>query len=316
MAEVVHGKKSCVVNPLKMSAPLGGTMAFLGLDSCMPMMHGSQGCTAFGLVLLVRHFKEAIPLQTTAMSEITTILGGIDNIEQAILNIASRAQPKIIGICSTGLVETRGEDGLGDLRLIRQRHPELADLGLVYASTPDFIGGFEDGWSRAVAAIIDTLVEAPTSDDDAGADKRINILAGSHLMPADLIEIREIVEAFGLEPVILPDLSGSLDGHVPEIYVGTTFGGTTLADIRRMSCAKATLAIGEQVRIPAMMLQEKWNVPAHVFERLTGLSAVDAFIKTLAEISGQPVPTKYRRQRHAGLPLPHRRQKDRLGGRA
>jgi len=30
----------------------------LGLDACMPVMHGSQGCTSFGLVLLVRHFKE------------------------------------------------------------------------------------------------------------------------------------------------------------------------------------------------------------------------------------------------------------------
>ena len=62
----------------------------------MPMMHGSQGCTSFGVVLLVRHFKEAIPLQTTAMNEVTTILGGYDNLEKALLNIRSRAKPAII----------------------------------------------------------------------------------------------------------------------------------------------------------------------------------------------------------------------------
>jgi len=47
-----------------------------GVANCMPVLHGSQGCTSFGLVLLVRHFREAIPLQTTAMSEVATVLGG------------------------------------------------------------------------------------------------------------------------------------------------------------------------------------------------------------------------------------------------
>jgi nitrogenase molybdenum-iron protein NifN len=42
----------------------------------MPLLHGSQGCTSFGLVLFVRHFREAIPMQTTAMSEVATVLGG------------------------------------------------------------------------------------------------------------------------------------------------------------------------------------------------------------------------------------------------
>ena len=96
---VVESRKACSVNPLKMSQPLGAAYAFMGLESCMPVMHGSQGCTSFGLVLLVRHFKEAIPLQTTAMNEVTTILGGYDNLEKALLNIRSRAKPAIIAIC-------------------------------------------------------------------------------------------------------------------------------------------------------------------------------------------------------------------------
>jgi nitrogenase molybdenum-iron protein NifN len=119
MAEVVDSKKACAVNPLKMSQPLGASYAFMGLDACMPVMHGSQGCTSFGLVLLVRHFKEAIPLQTTAMNEVTTILGGYENIETALLNIRKRAAPKIIAICSTGLTETKGDDVEGYLRTVR-----------------------------------------------------------------------------------------------------------------------------------------------------------------------------------------------------
>ena len=76
MATVTLGKKACAVNPLKMSQPIGGALAFMGVNGCMPLLHGSQGCTSLGLVLFVRHFREAIPMQTTAMSEVATVLGG------------------------------------------------------------------------------------------------------------------------------------------------------------------------------------------------------------------------------------------------
>ena len=49
MAKVTVGKKACAVNPLKMSQPIGGAFAFMGLRGSMPLLHGSQGCTSFGL---------------------------------------------------------------------------------------------------------------------------------------------------------------------------------------------------------------------------------------------------------------------------
>jgi len=108
----------------------------MGLRGAMPLLHGSQGCTSFGLVLFVRHFKEAIPLQTTAMSEVATVLGGFENVEQAILNIYNRAKPELIGICSTGVTETKGDDVEGYIKLIREKYPDLAKFPLVYVSTP------------------------------------------------------------------------------------------------------------------------------------------------------------------------------------
>lgn len=293
MALVVESKKSCAVNPLKMSQPLGAAYAFLGLDSCMPLMHGSQGCTSFGLVVLVRHFREAIPLQTTAMNEVTTILGGLENIEQALLNIRKRAQPKIIAICSTGLTETKGDDVDGYLELIRQRHPELADTALVYVSTPDYVGAFEDGFAHAVTALVKSLVEPAT----ARVQNQINILAGCHMTAGDIEELREIAAAFGLQAIVLPDVSGSLDGHIPDDWLGTTIGGTSLDSIRTMGASSVTLAIGEQMRSAAMELEMRAGVPYIVFDRLTGLEASDRLMQTLSDISGMPVPAKYRRQR-------------------
>jgi nitrogenase molybdenum-iron protein NifN len=293
MAIIKTPRKAAAVNPLKMSQPLGASYAFMGMHRCMPVMHGSQGCTSFGLVLLVRHFREAIPLQTTAMNEATTVMGGFENVEKAILNIRERAKPDLIAICSTGLTETKGDDVSGYLKLVQQRHPEVADTALVYVSTPDYVGAFQDGWASAVTAFVRALVK-PSEEKISG---QINILPGCHLTPADIEEVREIVESFGLRPLFLPDISRSLDGHMSDEFSPTTMGGALLAEVAAMGESVATLAIGEQMRPCAEAMQEVTGIPYVLFDRLLGLEASDRFIAELMKISGQPVAAKWRRQR-------------------
>ncbi len=293
MATVNTNQKACAVNPLKMSQPIGAALAFMGLNHCLPTLHGSQGCTSFGLVLFVRHFREMIPLQTTAMNEVTTILGGMENIEQAIMNIWNRNQPEILGLASTGLTETKGDDVDAYIKLIRAKHPEIADMAIIYVSTPDYIGAFQDGWNKAVVRIVQEMA-VPCEVKQAN---RVNVLPGSHLTAGDINEIREIIEAFGLDPVFIPDISGSLDGHIPEDFTPTTLGGTTLQQLRTMGAARATIAIGDQMHAAAIELEMKTGVPYTMFDRLTGLEANDNFMQHLAQLSGQPVPQKYRRQR-------------------
>lgn len=293
---VAHSKKALTTNPLKSSAPLGAALAYLGVEGAVPLFHGSQGCTAFAMVAMVRHFKEAIPLQTTAMNEVSTILGGADHIEEAIENLRKKADPKFIGIASTALTETRGEDILGELKAIRARREDFADTELVYASTPDFEGGLEDGWARAVEAIVDQVVPegAPASRDTG----RVNLLAGSHLTPADVEELVRLIEAFGLETTVLPDISTSLDGHVEERWVSTSTGGTSLEAIRAMGHAAFTLVAGESLRNAAVKLEEKTGTPYRVFQSLTGLKPADAFIRTLMGITGSTdAPAKIKRDR-------------------
>ena len=296
MARVTVSKKDCAVNPLKMSQPIGGAFAFLGLRGSMPLLHGSQGCTSFGLTLFVRHFKEAVPLQTTAMSEVATVLGGFENVEQAILNIYNKTKPEIIGICSTGVTETKGDDVEGYIKLIRDKHPQLAKFPLVYVSTPDFKDAFQDGWEKTVARMVEVLVEKP-KDSARRNPRRVNVLPGCHLTPGDLDELRTIIEDFGLEPSFLPDLAGSLDGHIPEDFAPTTIGGIGVDEIAGMGEAAWTIAIGAQMRRAAEALEKKAGTPFRLFERLCGLAPNDEFIMFLSAISGRPVPLKYRRQR-------------------
>ena len=295
MAKVATSKKACSVNPLKMSQPIGAALAFMGLRGCMPLLHGSQGCTSFGLVLFVRHFKEAIPLQTTAMSEVATVLGGYENVEAAVLNIIKRTKPEIIGIATTGVTETKGDDVEGFIRLIREKHPELRNFPLVSVSTPDFQGAFQDGWEKAVARLVEELVQVKA---DAPLDtSRINVLPGSHLTPGDIEELRTIFEDFGLTPTFLPDIGGSLDGHIPDEFTPTTIGGVGVDEVAAMGQAAWTAAIGAQMRAAATAMEKKTGAPAKLFERLCGLAANDELMAWLTEITGRPAPKKYRRQR-------------------
>ena len=312
MAKVVHSRKACSVNPLKMSQPIGAALAFMGLRGAMPLLHGSQGCTSFGLVLFVRHFKEAIPLQTTAMSEVATVLGGYENVEQAVLNIIKRTKPELIGIASTGVTETKGDDVVGYIELIRQNHPELRKFPLVYVSTPDFKDAFQDGWEKAVTRLVEELVEPP-----ANAARRdptcVNVLPGSHLTPGDIEELRTIIEDFGLEPTFLPDLGGSLDGHIPDDFTPTTIGGVSVEEVATMGDAGWTIAVGAQMRPAAEALQKKAGVPFRLFERLCGLAANDDLM-ALPDRDFRPSgageispPARATGRRHARRPFPHRR---------
>ncbi len=119
---------------------------------------------------------------------------------------------------------------------------------------------------------------------------RVNVLPGSHLTPGDIEELREIVEAFGLEPSFLPDLSGSLDGHIPDDFTPTTIGGITVQEIAGLGRASWTIAIGEQMREAAEALEEKTGTPFRLFDRLTGLLPNDAFVAFLARSAASRCP--------------------------
>ncbi|MFN6568651.1 nitrogenase iron-molybdenum cofactor biosynthesis protein NifN [Dendronalium sp. ChiSLP03b] len=292
MAIVTVPNKSVAVNPLKQSQALGASLAFLGLKGMIPLFHGSQGCTAFAKVVLVRHFREAIPLATTAMTEVTTILGGEENLEQAILTLVEKVNPEIIGICSTGLTETRGDDIERFLKDIRKRHRELDHLPIVFAPTPDFKGALQDGFAAAVESIVKDIPKAGGIKTE-----QVTILAGSAFTPGDVQEIKEMVTAFGLVPIFVPNLGASLDGHLEDGYSAITASGATVKQLREVGSSAFTIALGESMRGAAKILEERFGIPYEVFGELTGLEPVDEFLQALAILSSNSVPEKYRRQR-------------------
>ncbi len=131
MAEVVALAKPLSVNPLKVSQPVGASLAFLGLAGAMPLEHWARGCTAFNKLFFMRHFREPIALQTTAMDQVTTILGADDNVVEALATIAAANRPEVVGLITTGLSETQGADIPRTIQAFRNSHPEFAAMAVV-----------------------------------------------------------------------------------------------------------------------------------------------------------------------------------------
>ncbi|MBL8449235.1 MAG: nitrogenase iron-molybdenum cofactor biosynthesis protein NifN [Dechloromonas sp.] len=296
MAEIIQSKKALAVNPLKVSQPVGASLAFLGLARSLPLMHGSQGCTAFGKVFFVRHFREPIPLQTTAMDQVSTIMGADDNVVEALRTLSDKSKPDIIGLVTTGLSETQGTDIKRAVKDFRVAHPEFAGVAVVPVNTPDYVGCLESGYALAIEAIIGTLV--PEGRNAGKRAKQVNVLASAMLTPGDIEALREWIEAFGLRAVVLPDIGDSLDGHLVEAeFSSLTLGGTPRSEIEIMGESVATLVVGPSLFKAANLLKERTGVPDWRFEGLMGLEDCDAFTQALATISEKPVPERIDRHR-------------------
>jgi nitrogenase molybdenum-iron protein NifN len=300
MANVLKRNKALSVNPLKASQPIGGSLATLGFSRAIPMLHGSQGCTAFAKVFFVRHFREPIPLQSTAMDQGSSVLGADENVVQGIRAIAEKSRPALITILTTGLAETQGADVQRNVREFREQYPEFADIAVVGVNTPDFTGSVETGFAVTLTEIIRALVpDASIAGTKPGRRKKqVNVLVNYMLTPGDLEALRDIFERFQLRPVFVPDISDSLDGCLTdEDFSPVTIGGTPLSEMATLGDSIATVVIGTSLAKAAELLQEKTGVPTYSFDHLYGLKANDALLMALAEISARDVPERMERQR-------------------
>lgn len=284
--------KTATVNPQKNSPALGATLAYLGVDTMLGLLHGAQGCSTFIRLQLSRHFKESIALNSTSMSEDTAIFGGWENLKKGIKRVIEKFKPGVVGVMTSGLTETMGDDVRSAIVHFRQENPDMADVPIVWASTPDYCGSLQEGYAAAVEAIAATLVEGGET-----IKGQVTLLPGAHLSPADVEEIKEIVESYGLDPLVVPDISNALDGHIDVEVSPLSMGGVSMERIRQAGRSEATIYLGDSLAKAAGILKDKFGIPAYGFTSVTGLLECDRLMETLQTISGRPMPEKHRRWR-------------------
>jgi nitrogenase molybdenum-iron protein NifN len=282
--------KPLQVNPFKLSQPMGATLAFLGVDSCIPLMHGGQGCTSFTKVFFTRHFCEPIAIQTSAVTDAIAVLDGGDySIVESVKNITKKISPSLIGLHTTGMPETKGDDVRGVAAKI--------DFPLVTVNTPDYEGGLESGWALTCKALIEQLIN-PAQETD---DNKLVLLPHVSLQPIEVEKIKEFIEGLGFNVWALPDLSRSLDGHLGEKQAALSSGGISVEEIRALSDAGLVISVGDSMQACGNALRKKNpEMRHHHFSHLHGLEAADSLAELLlAEtgFSGPPIPVARWRQR-------------------
>ncbi len=299
-----NGKaKAATVNPQKNSPALGATLAYLGIDQMLGLLHGAQGCSTFIRLQLSRHFKESIPLNSTAMSEETAIFGGWENLKQGLKRVMEKFHPAVVGVMTSGLTETMGDDVRSAIVHFRRENPEYDHIPVIHAATPDYCGSLQEGYAAAVEAIVATIpTPSPLVGEGWGEGEwiipgQVNFLPGAHLTPADVEEMTEIIQSFGLTVLTIPNIANAMDGHIDEVVSPLSTGGITVEEIRKAGRSIATLYLGDSLAKAGGIMTERFGMPVHGFTSLTGIRETDLFMETLAAISGRAIPEKHRRWR-------------------
>nr|CAA68016.1 nifN [Pantoea agglomerans] len=296
MAQILRNAKPLATTPVKSGQPLGAILASQGLENCIPLVHGAQGCSAFAKVFFIQHFHDPIPLQSTAMESTTTIMGSDGNVSTALTTLCQRSNPKAIVVLSTGLSETQGSDLSMALREFRDKEPRFNAIAILTVNTPDFYGSLENGYSALMESVITQWV--PEKPPTGMRNKRVNLLVSHLLTPGDLELLRSYVEAFGLQPVMLPDLSQSLDGHLANgDFNPVTQGGTSQRQIEQMGQSLTTITIGSSLNCAASLMAMRSRGMALNLPHLMTLEYMDSLIRHLHQVSGREVPAWIERQR-------------------
>ena len=294
-------------NACKQCTPLGACIAFKGIEGVLPMLHGSQGCATYIRRYLISHYREPVDIASSNFSEETTIFGGNRNFNTGIDNIISQYQPKVVAIASTCLSETIGEDVpklINEYKAINADKPEVPEM--IFASTPSYNGTHAEGFFNAIQAAVKTLAE---SGDKTG--NHINLIS-SLISPEDIRHLKEILEDFGLEAMLFPDYSDTLDNTSWDAYTRIPDGGTPISQLKASGSARATVELGfiknsggmngkikdnYLVQSAGQFLKDKFDVPCFETGLPVGINETDKFLEILSSLSGKPVPEKYKRQR-------------------
>ena len=291
--EFASGNFTSTRNACKLCAPLGASLVFRGIEHCIPLIHGSQGCSTYIRRYVISHFKEPMDIASSNFSEESAIFGGGDNLKKALDNLTRQYRPEAIGIATTCLSETIGDDVNLYLDQYRKAKKGEALPLIIHASTPSYRGTHMEGFHEAVRAAVMTLARGGPQTG------RVNLLPG-FLSAEDLRYLKEILADFGLDYTMLPDYSETMDGESWEDYQRLSGGGTPIKAIQAMGRATGTLQFGRSLEgdpTAAAFLLEKFNVPAITQGLPIGIRETDLFFQTLRGWAEEEIPQKHKKER-------------------
>jgi nitrogenase cofactor biosynthesis protein NifB len=281
------------VNPCKMCMPLGGVLALKGIENSMVILHGSQGCSTYIRRHMAAHYNEPVDIASSSLNEHGTVYGGADNLKKGIQNMYQMYSPKVIGVLTTCLAETIGEDTKRITTELKEEDSTLSDLTIITSSTAGYAGSQYEGYFRTLKAIVEKLCK--TMDKHS----KINVILPP-LSPGDVRNIKDILDNFEMDYILFPDISDTLDAPYKPGYKRIPEGGTKLEDIISMSGSRATIEMAVAVDdtiSPGHYLKENFGVPLFRVPIPIGLQNCDIFYELLSALSNTEIPLKLKKER-------------------
>ncbi|MDR0515091.1 MAG: hypothetical protein LBG81_08030 [Coriobacteriaceae bacterium] len=268
------------VNPCVMCMPLGAVSALFGIRKSMAILHGSQGCATYIRRHMATHYNEPIDIASSSLTEEGTVFGGRENLMKGLKNLIDVYQPDLIGVCTTCLAETIGEDVDAIIKEFEASRPQ-STTRIVAISSAGYSGSHNEGFFAALRSLVAQLCPQPSSpralpmsteampqgtsvamrfpkdtsanprwpegdatvgtrQTDCASHSRVAVVTPL-LSCADTRWLRCFLESCGLDCILLPDIAESLDGGVQTDYQRLKKGGTSLNDVARLGDCRLAL---------------------------------------------------------------------------
>ncbi len=288
----IKERSALTVNPAKTCQPIGAMYASLGVHGCLPHSHGSQGCCAYHRSTLTRHYREPVMAATSSFTEGSSVFGGQANLIQAIDNIFTTYDPDIIAVHTTCLSETIGDDvnQIANKALKDGKVPE--GKYVIHASTPSYVGSHVTGFANMTKAMAVQFAEKTGTSNG-----KFNIVPG-FVEPSDMAEIKVMVRALGIEPILFPDTSDILNGPLTGKYAMFPKGGVSIEELKSTGDSTGSIGLGTLASADAVRaLDTQFKVPCQVIDLPMGLLATDRFVDALRTAAGVSVPDSITRER-------------------
>ncbi len=280
-------------NPCNMCMPMGAIIPFKGIESSMVIIHGSQGCATYMRRHMAEHFNEPIDAASSSITEQGTIYGGEASLKRGLENLLKLYNPRVVGILSTCLAETIGEDTARTAAAFQKEKGEDLKARLITVPTPGYGGSHTEGYFQALTSVVKQLCKK------SAPGKRVNVIV-PHMSPADIREIKRIFNVMEVPCILLPDISDTLDSPYTRSYRRIPAGGTALADIESMPGSMATIQFTLSVEdelSPGKYLETEYGVPLYQLPLPMGVTACGQLLELLNQLTGKPIPDSLKKEK-------------------
>ncbi len=280
------------VNPCNMCMPMGAAGVFKGIEQCMVLMHGSQGCSTYIRRHMATHYNEPVDIASSSLNEKGTVYGGANNLKKALQNVIKQYQPRVIGISTTCLAETIGENVDAIVTEFLEEE-NIKGVDIVSVSSPGYGGSHYAGHYRTARKVVEHFAEGGVRM------KNVNVIVGS-MSPGDIRHLKDILGAFGIRYTLFPDISQTLDGEYADKYSRIPYGGTKVSELKEMGRATATIEFGKMVEdedSPGVYLKKRFGIPLFRLPLPVGLKNSDELMDLLCNLTGRMQPDSIRHAR-------------------